>query len=266
MKIVATGLTGTIGKKIGEGIVPAKLVIGSEKLTDFFDPDDGPLTLINLGGVVGESKVSEDLDYSQYINVDATLRLAREVIEVFEGKFIHISSSHVYGPQESPITEDFPFDPRSNYAKQKMQADVELLNYFGDSNKQLTILRVFSVLGWDVADFTLGGAVKRIYSGSTESISYSYDVRDFMTPTTIARAISDISKSGELSGVYNLCTGLGISVGDAVRDMFNVKKYEKGYLQLIPGNSNSPRLVGDNTKIKKSGLNLELKWDPKGDL
>ena len=266
MKIIATGLTGTIGRKIDQSITPAKVVLGSERLTDFFDPNDGPLALIHLGGVVGESKVSEDLDYSRHINVDETLRLAREVIEVFGGKFIHISSSHVYGPQESPITEDFSFNPRSNYAKQKMQAEVELLNYFGDRNKQLTILRVFSVLGWDVADFTLGGAVKRIISGSTESISNADDIRDFMTPTTIAKAISDISKYGELSGVYNLCSGMGISVGDAVREMFNVKKYEKGYLQLLAGNSTSPRLVGDNTKIKKSGLNLELEWDPEGDL
>jgi nucleoside-diphosphate-sugar epimerase len=266
VKIIATGLTGTIGRKIDRSITPAKLVLGSEKLTDFFNPNDEPLKLIHLGGIVGESKVSEDLDYSKHINVDETLRLAREVIEGFGGKFVHISSSHVYGPHESPITEEFSYNPRSNYAKQKMQAEVELLNYFGESHKQLTILRVFSVLGWDVADFTLGGAVKRIHSGSVESISNTDDVRDFMTPTSIANAISNISRLGNLSGVYNLCTGVGISVGDAARDMFNVKNYEKGHSQLLPGNSTSPHLVGDNTKLKNAGLNLELKWDPEGDL
>jgi nucleoside-diphosphate-sugar epimerase len=266
MKIIATGLTGTIGRKIEQNITSAKLVLGSEKLTDFFNPTDGPLTLIHLGGVVGESKVSEDLDYSKYINVDATLSLAREVIDVFGGKFIHISSSHVYGPHESPITEEFSYNPRSNYAKQKMQAEVELLNFFGENHKQLTILRVFSVLGWDVADFTLGGAVKRIHSGSMESISNTDDVRDFMTPTSIANAISNISRLSGFSGIYNLCTGIGISVGDAVRDMFDVKNYKKGHSHLLPGKSTSPRLVGDNTKLKKAGLNLELKWDPEGDL
>ena len=266
MKIIATGLTGTIGRKIDRSITSAKLVLGSEKLNDFFDPSDGPVTLIHLGGVVGESKVSEDLEFSRYINVDETLRLAREVIEVFAGKFIHISSSHVYGSQSFPITEQSPYNPKSNYAKQKMEAEIGLLNYFGESHNQLTILRVFSVLGWDVADFTLGGAVKRIHSGSSEAISNTDDIRDFMTPTSIARAISNISRSRDLAGVYNLCTGMGISVGEAVRDMFDIKNYEQGYLQLLPGISDAPYLVGDNTKLRNSGLNLELNWDPAGDL
>jgi len=266
MKIIATGLSGTIGRKLDREVKSAQLVLGEQRLIDYFKPSDEALTLIHLAGVVGESKVSGDLDYAKQINVNETLKLAKEVIELFGGKFVHISSSHVYGPQDSVLTETSAYNPQSNYAKQKMQAELELLNYFGEDHSNLIILRVFSVLGWDVSDFTLGGAVRRIHSGSEELISNTDDVRDFMTPTSIATAISNIAKNGKFSGIYNLCTGTGTSVGDAARDMFRVKNYEKGFSQLLPGVSSAPFLVGVNNKILSTGINLELTWDPAGDL
>ena len=266
MKYLATGLTGTLGKKMNNNVLPAKIILGSGKLSDYFDPKKETITLINFGGIVGESKVSQDLQYSKKINVDATVRLAEEVVEVFGGNFIHISSSHVYGPQESIITESSPYNPQSNYAKQKMLAEQELLSRLGENNPQLVILRIFSVLGWDVADFTLGGAVNRILLGSDENISFCDDVRDFMTPTSIAKAVWTIANDEEVSGIFNLCTGSGMSVGAAVEEMLKVKNRHEKLNQLKPGNSHAPIIVGSNTKLLKTGLDLNLTWDPISDL
>jgi nucleoside-diphosphate-sugar epimerase len=266
MKVIATGLSGTIGKKVDKDIEPAQVVLGSEKLSDYFISNHTPVTLIHLGGIVGEAKVSEDLTYSKLINVDETFKLACEVIENFGGRFIHISSSHVYGPAQSALSEISPYNPQSNYATQKMLAEQLLLNHFGENHEKLLILRVFSVLGWDVSGFTLGGAVNRILSGSSELVTNSDDVRDFMTPTSIAKSISVIAKDSQISGIFNLCVGQGITVGEAVRSMFKVKNFQEHPNQIQRGTSSAPQIIGDNTKLMKTGIDLDLKWDPSNDL
>jgi UDP-glucose 4-epimerase/GDP-4-dehydro-6-deoxy-D-mannose reductase len=265
MNIIATGLSGTIGRKLDNDIESAQLVLGSGKLRDIYEPKSNSITLIHLGGIVGESSVSQDLAHSKKINVYETFNLAREVIEDFGGRFIHISSSHIYGPSNLPVNESNPHNPQSNYALQKALAEQMLVNHFGENNPQLVILRVFSVLGWDVADFTLGGAVKRILNGSQESISNADDIRDFMTPTTIAAAISKIARSASISGIFNLCSGSGISVGDASRSMFKIAEFGEGSL-IKPGNSKIPFIVGDNDKLLSADLELNLNWDPINDL
>ena len=266
MKVIATGLSGTIGKKLDQDIGPANIVLGSSKLSDNFNSRQAPVTLIHLGGIVGEAKVSQNLSQSKRINVDETLNLAREVIEDFGGKFVHVSSSHVYGSDQSLLSETSPYNPQTNYAMQKMLAEKLLLEHFGENHPKLIVLRVFSVLGWDVADFTLGGVVNRILSVSNDSIINSEDVRDFMTPTSIARSISEIAKDSEISGVFNLCTGKGITVGEAVRSMFKIKNFQELPNQIQLGKSSSPRIIGDNTKIIESGLDLDLNWNPINDL
>jgi GDP-4-dehydro-6-deoxy-D-mannose reductase len=265
MRLMATGLTGTIGKKLPNDVLSARIRLGDEKLVDHFTLDADPPTLIHLGGIVGEEKVSQDLERSEKINVIATLSLAREVIEEFGGKFIHVSSSHVYGPYSEDLSEECSMNPQSNYAQQKMRAEQELISHFGVAHPQLVILRVFSVLGWDVGNFTLGGAVKRILNGSKEKIASTDDVRDFMTPTSIARAIYKIGEASELQGVYNLCTGKGISVREAVSSMASIENFQLEASQLKPGNSKTPRIVGSNSKILSCSLKLDLTWDPLND-
>jgi len=266
MKLIGTGLSGTIGRKLDKEVLPARVILGSGKLVDYFDPTESPVTLIHLGGIVGEAKVSHDLSHSKLINVDETLNLAREVIEKFDGRFIHISSSHVYGSGRSVLSEDSPYNPQSNYATQKMLAEQSLFEHFGENHPQLVVLRVFSVLGWDVADFTLGGLVNRILAGSNESILNSDDIRDFMTPTSIAKVISIVAKDSQLSGIFNVCTGSGLSVGEAVRSMFKVKNFQPLPDQIQPGNSTTPVIIGSNSKLLETGTKLELIWDPYGDL
>jgi nucleoside-diphosphate-sugar epimerase len=266
MRLLASGLSGTIGRKMDKSFEPAQVILGTTKLRDHIQKQKEPVALVHLAGIVGESKVKEDLAHSQKINVDETFLLAREVIEDFNGKFIHISSSHIYGPSISILNEESSYNPQSHYATQKVLAEQKLTDYFGKDNHRLVILRVFSVLGWEVDDFTLGGLVRRVMAGSKETISFSDDVRDFMTPTSIAGAISKIAKIDDISGIYNLSTGVGIKVSDAVRSMFEVMKIHEPYGQLTPGNSLVPYLVGDNQKLLATGVNVDLLWNPTNDL
>lgn len=262
MKILATGLSGTLGRQLVQSIEPARVTLGQDRLKNHHNPNGKPLTVIHLAGIVGEKRVKQDLEYSELVNVTETLNLAREVIEDFRGKFIHISTSHVYGPQNGDISEETPFNPQSKYAEQKARAEEALIEHFGQNNPQLIILRVFSVLGWDVASFTLGGLVRRIRDGSKEKIACADDVRDFMAPRSISKAISTIATAEDLFGTYNLSTGKGISVRDAVASMFEQISHPIEMKTFESGNSSSPRIVGSNLKLSNTHLKLNLTWNP----
>lgn len=262
MRILATGLNGTLGRKLPGYVEPARITLGKDRLINHFEPTERAFTVVHMAGVVGEKNVAQDLVYSELVNVKETLNLAKEVIEVFGGRFVHISSSHIYGPCDTAISEDSPFNPQSRYAEQKVRAEQALVEYFGPNNKQLVVLRVFSVLGWNVADFTLGGLVKRIKEGSNEAIACADDVRDFMTPTSIATAICKVAETKNVYGTYNLSTGSGISVRDAVTSMFQAENFSAGKKVFQAGNSASPRIIGDNSKILKTALTLDLTWNP----
>ena len=64
------------------------------------------------------------------------------------------------------------------------------------------------------------------------------------------------------SGIFNLCSGHGIKVRDAIQILINEKNCEKLQSRLISGNSNVPSIVGDNSKILNQIPGLNLKWQP----
>jgi nucleoside-diphosphate-sugar epimerase len=251
-----------LGRELPGYVEPARITLGKDRLVSYFDPGASTITVVHMAGVVGEKNVAQNLVYSELVNVKETLNLAKEVIEVFKGRFVHISSSHVYGPCDTDISEDSGFNPQSKYAEQKVRAEQALIEYFGPNNQQLVILRVFSVLGWNVADFTLGGLVKRIKEGSNETIACADDVRDFMTPASISTAICKVAETQSVHGIYNLSSGIGISVRDAVTSMYEAVNFSTEKQIFVPGNSFSPRIVGDNSKILNTKLNLNLTWNP----
>ena len=71
-------------------------------------------------------------------------------------------------------------DPVGAYAEQKIEAEQAVVEVFKETPEKLCIVRVFSVLDWDVADFTLGRAIKNLTIPSSNfKLPNSDDVRDF---------------------------------------------------------------------------------------
>ena len=216
---------------------------------------------IHLAGIVGDGKVNADLARSYSINVDGLSYLAEEFYKSASGRFIYISSSHVYAPSKMPVSEDSIIQPINKYAEQKLIAETKLSEIFSQSPHRLLIIRVFSVLDFDVPDFTLGGAIRRIaIDGNETNLKNVDDVRDFMTPRTIAQAILEISKLLNAPSVINLCTGKGRSVRQAAVEMCRSKGMEFPSKRLIPGNSEIPYIVGNNSLLSRLCPELKLTW------
>jgi nucleoside-diphosphate-sugar epimerase len=258
MKLIASGLTGTIGVHLSEYRIHA-LNQRLDSLTDGVNLEEND-TYFHLGGIVGPNQVRENIKVSTEVNVESVKKLAALSREREIKRFVYVSTSHVYRRSIVNIGEDDELEPVNIYAEQKLAAEEILKDIFSDSPRKLTILRVFSILGWDTRDFTLGGAVRRLHEDSKFTLNYADDVRDFLTPKQAADTIFQVGISEPSVQTINICTGVGISILDAARTMLLSKGDKTSASRISGGVSDTPRIVGD-PKVLNKILGTQLKWE-----
>ncbi len=261
--IYATGMSGTIGKHLPITVIPIVINLISEEEA-FANLNFAPHSnLIHLAGVVGPKAVSENINFSQLVNIRGTTFLAKEFFKKSSGIFFYVSTSHVYKSTTEEITETSPLGPINPYASQKLDAENSLRLIFKSAPKRLCILRLFSVLDWDVAPFTLGGAIRNLADPTSDFIlSNCSDIRDFLTPKSIAQALFEIASQDISPGIVNLCTNQGISVGAAAHHMLVESGLNVPPTRFSWGNSENPSIVGSNARLISTYPNLELSWQP----
>lgn len=262
-KIYATGSTGTIGRHLPENTHSIKLDLSSsqERFSEINLETNS--NLIHLAAIVGPSQVLADVNYARSVNIRGTQFLAEEFTKKSEGVFYYISTAHVYAPSHDSISESNPLAPGSVYAEQKLEAESLLQSIFEPFPKRLCIIRVFSVLDWNVAPYTLGGGVRRLADINSDFVLInSSDIRDFLTPRDIACALFEIATASTRLHIVNLCTGIGTSVGDAAKRMLSESGFEVPEARISWGQSSNPKMVGDNSLLIAHHPDLKLSWQP----
>lgn len=262
-KVYGTGLTGTIGRFLPKSYIDLNIRLESDFNLNHVDTLEDS-SIIHLGARVGSSLVEGDLSYSHLVNVDGSIRLGSEALERNVRKFLYISSSHVYEPTSIRIDESMPTKPWSNYGLQKLQAENALRNIFRNFPEKLLILRVFSLLDWEMPYGTLGYLIEKIAIGKSNGIvNFSDDIRDFLAPYQVANLISKIVGTSEY-GTYNICSGEGRSIHDAaIRMMSSASEYSfELRKRLIKGNSAVPNIVGNNSNFQKVFSLTIPSWSP----
>ncbi len=261
MKTLVNGQSGTIGKFISNSCIklPGDLRT-KEQLDNFKNLADNETVFIHLAGIVGNSLVEMDVLSSNRVNVEATIELGEVALKTGVKKFIYVSSSHVYGKSVGLINENFSTNPSSLYARQKLEAEKALLKIFAADPERLLIIRVFSILDFGMPSFTLGGAIENLIANpETAKLSNADDIRDFLTPKTVAKNLELIAES-EISGIYNLCSSKGETIADAASKMASSMGIILPKTAFVQNGGGKTSIVGDNTKLKKSVPNLELIW------
>ena len=260
--IFATGVSGTIGKHFADKVL--KIGIDLLKPMQISIPLIKPGDLIlHAAAVVGSANVSKNVLNSYLVNVKSSIKLAQFAKDLGVSKFVYVSTSHVYAKSEEILTENSPTSPNNIYAEQKLKAEQGISQIFNDSPEKLCIVRVFSVLDWDVADFTLGGGIKKlILPNSDFTLFNADDVRDFLTPRKIATCLMSIANTRSLYGIVNLSTRTAITVREAVRIMLEQSGFKVPTDRITGGCSDFPYIVGDNSKVKSFIPNLDLTWKP----
>jgi dTDP-glucose 4,6-dehydratase len=182
-------------------------------------------------------------------------------------KFIHISTSEVYGTARGDMmNEDHPLMPMSPYASAKAGADRLVYSYWSTYNIPAVIIRPFNNYG---PYQHLEKAIPRFITSCIldEPLRVHGDgsaSRDYIFVGDVCRAIDIIlhadteMTTGE---VFNIATGVHRSILSIAQDVVKLMGTDKSLIRFIgerPGQVF--RHTGDISKIKKT-----LNWEPKND-
>ena len=180
-------------------------------------------------------------------------------------RFIHISTSEVYGTAEAEaMNERHPLNPMSPYASAKCGADRLVYSYWATYKIPATIIRPFNNYG---PRQHLEKVVPRFITSAllNEPLRVHGDgsaARDFVYVEDVCRAIDMIINAPDekvVGEVFNVASGQHRSILDIAEDVVAAAAYDPDQIKFVgdrPGQV--VRHTGDWTK-----LNRVLGWEPK---
>ncbi|MCL7413907.1 MAG: GDP-mannose 4,6-dehydratase [ANME-2 cluster archaeon] len=195
------------------------------------------------------------------VNVRGILNLLEEVRKNSVQKFIHISSSHVYGvPQYIPVDEKHPIAPREPYSASKAAAENIVFAYSGAYGINTAILRPFNIYGpGQHESFLIPSIIKQAYGNDVIEVGNLEPTRDFTYITDVVAGFLIIAESG--SGVYNIGSGVEVKVGDIVHKIVDIINFDIEIRSVVDrqrsGGVEISRMCADVTRLKRLG------WEPK---
>jgi nucleoside-diphosphate-sugar epimerase len=250
--ILLTGSNGSIGRNIAaDHRLNLRFPLQVQEIKEAL-PFTTEATLIHLAGISNPETVESDPVVSFSVNVQSTLNLFKAFAEKNGQRFIFASTSHVYGSTQDGAfsrEQDQP-NPQSRYAEQKIEAEQKLKALATNFNTEVVILRIFSVFGSGMRENFLSGRIEKHFNvhGAYPIVHSADDVRDFSTPLEMSGYISlttDIHVDKMLT--LNLCSGKA----KTVREQIKLSYCDFPNSNFVPGNSHTPRLVGDNSLMRK---------------
>ena len=248
MKIYITGSTGSIGrhipnvKSLNINILEDKKNIHQELIK--YAPD----VVIHLAAITDHKEIDKNPEYAKLVNVVGTKKLFDAYSSNGGKKFVFISSGHVYGRTDFGrfLTEDDALNPLTTYAAQKAEAESYLLEKSKDSGVQTSILRVFSVVGPNMAGHYFASNILK--SQKFEPVKNALDVRDFLPVSTVAKMIYSVANASKVMPIIlNICSGVPSRVKDKVFDLNPAWPPNS----FINSHSELPWLVGNPSLFKE---------------
>jgi|TARA_B100000795_G_scaffold269975_1_gene261519 NAD dependent epimerase/dehydratase len=221
--------------------------------------------VLNLAALIG-IPYSYDAP-SSYIstNINGTLNLLNYSLKHKIKRFIHTSTSEVYGSaQFVPITEKHPLVGQSPYSASKIGADQLVTSFNKSFDLNTIILRPFNTFGpRQSLRAVIPTIIAQAINGKKIKIGNLSTRRDFtfVDDTAIAFYKAIICNSRAFGQTFNLGTGYDVSIKDIimmVEKILNKKLIiELDKKRIRPSKSEVLRLLSDNTLAKKI-----LKWSP----
>ena len=148
-------------------------------------------------------KTTEEIQSFFDINYIGTINLCRALENVGVPKsLVFISTSAVYGIDNGNyVTEDYPLNGDTPYAKSKIMAEEFLTNWAKKHGVILSILRPSLIAGCN-APGNLGAMVNGIKTGAYLSIAHGKARKSLLMAQDIANILPLLENKG---GIYNVC-------------------------------------------------------------
>lgn len=179
------------------------------------------------------------------------------------GKFIYISTSEVYGQQDSiPFVEDMYPHPNSPYSVGKYAGELYSLMKQRQSNNPIVVIRPFNAFGpYQSTRAVIPELIDKCLRGVPILTTEGKQTREFNFVTDLAEGMVVAALSDKVVGeIINLGTGKDIAIRD-VANLIHKKTKSKSELR-IGALSTRPneiwKMRADATKAKEI-----LEWEPK---
>jgi NAD dependent epimerase/dehydratase len=217
-------------------------------------------------------------------NIKGTLYMCQAARENGVGRFIHTSTSEVYGTaQNVPINESHPKQPQSPYSASKIGADAIALSFYHAFNFPVTIARPFNTYGpRQSARAIIPTIISQIIKGhKLIKVGDLTPTRDMNYVKDTCKCIVSIAENDNTLGrEINICSNSEITMGELLTKikliMHSDLIFESEPQRIRPTESEVYRLFGDNSLIKEltgykpdfsldQGLQLTYDWFLKND-
>ncbi|MCL1899336.1 MAG: NAD-dependent epimerase/dehydratase family protein [Promicromonosporaceae bacterium] len=200
--------------------------------------DHAPASIVNAAGALrGTDSALEAANAT----LPATLAAAADEVGAH---LVHLGSAAEYGLSgQEALSEKARCRPGSPYGRTKLDGTYAALDAHS-----VTVLRVFNLAALPPqADTPLADVIGRIaaaVAAGQPAALYSPDtVRDWVTPQFVVDSVF-AAVDRRPPGLYNLCSGIGVRMGDAAL----VAMAQLGAVPaLAPGHPAGPPVIGDPT-------------------
>jgi NAD dependent epimerase/dehydratase len=191
-------------------------------------------------------------------NVKGTLNLCQAALKSAGLKFIHLSTSEVYGTAKYiPIDEEHPLRAQSPYSASKIGADAIATSFYSSFQLPVVIARPFNVYGpRQSARAVIPTIISQIASGAKEvKLGDLTTTRDFTFVDDMCRGLLELAglDSG-LGEVFNIGSDQEISIGELFQLLAEIMssnaKVQKDPRRLRPAASEVRRLRCNGGKLR----------------
>ena len=206
---------------------------------------------------------------SHSVNADATLNLLKMSKETDIKKFVHISTSEVYGTAKYvPMTEEHPTAPHTVYGASKLAGEAYARAYSKSFNTNTVVIRPFNSYGYNSHHEGDSGEVipKFIIRALTGNPLYIFgngeQTRDFTFVTDTANAIIQIGLNDLTNETYNLGSENEITVNELAKLILQLTNSSSEIIHIEPRPGDVLRLFSDSSKaFSEFGISHEIDFE-----
>jgi NAD dependent epimerase/dehydratase len=193
-------------------------------------------------------------------NVKGTLHLCQAALANGVGKFIHTSTSEVYGTARYvPIDEQHPLNAQSPYSASKIAADAVAVSFYHSFKLPVIVARPFNTYGpRQSARAVIPTVISQVAAGRTEiEIGDLNTTRDFTFVTDTCAGFLAIARMDKGCGeVFHIGSDREIRIGDLLALIADVMgadvKPMSAPERMRPPTSEVYRLRCNNSKLKEA--------------
>ncbi|MDX2073731.1 MAG: NAD-dependent epimerase/dehydratase family protein [Alphaproteobacteria bacterium] len=219
MKLLLTGASGVVGSALYTALKAAGLDVTTLPHSELAKPLPGaPHTVIHAAweGSAGPERNDESLLAR---NMDMSMKLLEAARAAGAKRWISFGSQAEYSPNlQDPIAESAPTEPATAYGKAKLRLCSMQQKFCAAHDMEFFWLRLFTCTSVrQQPPYLIPTLVGALHTGALPQLNTPHAVEDLLHAEDMANAVVKILGTEGKGGVYNLASGVGVSVAEIAR-------------------------------------------------